>query len=215
MFNIPQKILVLSPHTDDAELGCGGSLSKFFSQGHEILWVCFSTAEESLPQDFPPNALKKEFEEVLSYLGLDKKNSLIMDYKVRKLSEVRQEVLENLVNIRKSFIPDIVIGPSLNDFHQDHGVVAQEMIRAFKTSCSILCYEIPWNHVEFKTQFFVKLNESQIESKLKKLECYKTQLVAKRNYFTKDFIKGLARVRGAQINHDFAEAFEVVRWQIQ
>ena len=215
MFNIPQKILVLSPHTDDAELGCGGSLSKFLSQGHEILWVCFSTAEESLPQDFPPNALKKEFEEVLSYLGLDKKNSLIMDYKVRKLSEVRQEVLENLVNIRKSFIPDIVIGPSLNDFHQDHGVVAQEMIRAFKTSCSILCYELPWNHVEFKTQFFVKLNESQIESKLKMLECYKTQLVAKRNYFTKDFIKGLARVRGAQINHDFAEAFEVVRWQIQ
>jgi len=215
MLNIPQKILVLSPHTDDAELGCGGSLSKFISQGHEILWVCFSTAEESLPPDFPPNALKKEFEEVLSYLGLDKKNSLIMDYKVRKLSEVRQEVLENLVNIRKSFIPDIVIGPSLNDFHQDHGVVAQEMIRAFKTSCSILCYELPWNHVEFKTQFFVKLNETQIESKLNMLECYKTQLVAKRNYFTKEFIKGLARVRGAQINHDFAEAFEVVRWQIQ
>ena len=215
MLNVPQKILVLSPHTDDAELGCGGSLSKFISQGHEILWVCFSTAEESLPPDFPPNALKKEFEEVLSYLGLDKKNSLIMDYKVRKLSEVRQEVLENLVNIRKSFIPDIVIGPSLNDFHQDHGVVAQEMIRAFKTSCSILCYELPWNHVEFKTQFFVKLNETQIESKLNMLECYKTQLVAKRNYFTKDFIKGLARVRGAQINHDFAEAFEVVRWQIQ
>jgi len=215
MLNIPQKILVLSPHTDDAELGCGGSLSKFISQGHEILWVCFSTAEESLPPDFPPNALKKEFEEVLSYLGLDKKNSLIMDYKVRKLSEVRQEVLENLVNIRKSFIPDIVIGPSLNDFHQDHGVVAQEMIRAFKTSCSILCYELPWNHVEFKTQFFVKLNETQIESKLNMLGCYKTQLVAKRNYFTKEFIKGLARVRGAQINHDFAEAFEVVRWQIQ
>lgn len=212
---MPQKMLVLSPHTDDAELGCGGSLSKFISQGHEILWVCFSTAEESLPPDFPPNALKKEFEEVLSYLGLDKKNSLIMDYKVRKLSEVRQEVLENLVNIRKSFIPDIVIGPSLNDFHQDHGVVAQEMIRAFKTSCSILCYELPWNHVEFKTQFFVKLNETQIESKLNMLECYKTQLVAKRNYFTKEFIKGLARVRGAQINHDFAEAFEVVRWQIQ
>lgn len=215
MLNMPQKMLVLSPHTDDAELGCGGSLSKFISQGHEILWVCFSTAEESLPPDFPPNALKKEFEEVLSYLGLDKKNSLIMDYKVRKLSEVRQEVLENLVNIRKSFIPDIVIGPSLNDFHQDHGVVAQEMIRAFKTSCSILCYELPWNHVEFKTQFFVKLNETQIESKLNMLECYKTQLVAKRNYFTKEFIKGLARVRGAQINHDFAEAFEVVRWQIQ
>ena len=215
MFDSSKRILILSPHTDDAELGCGGSISKFISQGHEILWVCFSTAEESLPPGFRPNALKYEFKEVLKFLGLQNKNSMILDYKVRKLAEVRQEVLEKLVNIRKSFTPDIVVGPSLNDFHQDHGVVAHEMIRAFKTSCSILCYELPWNHVEFKTQFFVKLDQSQIDSKLNMLKFYKTQLVAKRNYFTNDFITGLARVRGAQINHDFAEAFEVVRWQIQ
>ncbi len=46
------------------------------------------------------------------------------------------------------------------------------------------------------------------------LEFYKTQFVAKRNYFTKEFIEGLATVRGAQINQKYAECFEVIRSQI-
>jgi LmbE family N-acetylglucosaminyl deacetylase len=33
------NILILSPHTDDAELGCGGGIAKFVEEGHKILWV--------------------------------------------------------------------------------------------------------------------------------------------------------------------------------
>lgn len=53
------NILILSPHTDDAELGCGGSIIKFIEEGHNIYWVVFSTAEESLPLDLPRDILKK------------------------------------------------------------------------------------------------------------------------------------------------------------
>ena len=117
-----------------------------------------------------------------------------------------------LIKIRKEFSPELVIGPSLNDFHQDHSVVANEMIRAFKTSASILCYELPWNHVKFETQFFVKLNESHIKNKITILDFYKSQLQVNRHYFSTNFIKGLAHTRGAQVNTEYAEAFEVVRW---
>lgn len=213
MFESPKKILILSPHTDDAELGCGGTISKLIKEGHYILWVCFSTAEESLPEGFPPDSLKKEFLNVTNFLGLNENSVKIFDYKVRKLSENRQDVLENLISIKKEFCPEVVFGPSLNDFHQDHNVVANEMIRAFKSSSSIYCYELPWNHLEFKTQLFVNLEASHVEKKVKMLKFYKTQFVAKRNYFTKEFIEGLARVRGAQVNHEFAESFEVIRAQ--
>ena len=74
LFNTKKRILILSPHSDDAELGCGGTISKLVADGHEILWLCFSTAEESLPPGFAPDALKNEFQDVMSYLGL-KKNS--------------------------------------------------------------------------------------------------------------------------------------------
>ena len=68
------RILILSPHTDDAELGCGGSITKFIEEGHEILWVVFSTAEESLPKGLPKDTLKKEFLSVMKDLGLKEEN---------------------------------------------------------------------------------------------------------------------------------------------
>ena len=72
----------------------------------------------------------------------------------------------------------------------------------------------PRNHLDFKKQFFVKLDKAHLEKKLKMLEFYKTQFVAKRNYFTKEFIEGLATVKSAQINQKYAECFEVIRSQI-
>ena len=138
-----------------------------------------------------------------------------MTTKVRKLSESRQDVLENLIKIKNEYSPEVVIGPSLHDFHQDHSVVANEMIRAFKSSSSIYSYELPWNHLEFKTQLFVSLHPSHLAKENKDLEFYKTQFVAKRNYFSKEFIEGLARMRGAQVNCEFAESFEVIRAQMK
>jgi LmbE family N-acetylglucosaminyl deacetylase len=206
-----KKILVLSPHTDDAELGCGGSIIRFIEQGCDILWLVFSTAEESLPAGFDPDTLENEFKSVVRKLSLNSDNYRIYKYKVRHLHERRQEILEKLVEVRNSFGPDMVIGPSLNDFHQDHTVVANEMVRAFKTTSSIICYELPWNHVNFQTQFFVKLSEEQIDRKVDLLKSYRTQFAKHRLYFSADFIKGLATVRGSQVDHKYAEAFEVIR----
>jgi LmbE family N-acetylglucosaminyl deacetylase len=208
------KILILAPHTDDAELGCGGTIAKFIEEGKNILWVVFSTAEESLPTGMPRDTLKKEFIEVTKKLGLNKNNYLIEDFKVRRLNEKRQEVLELLVEVRNTYQPDLVIGPSQNDYHQDHLVLSNEMIRAFKSRASIISYELPWNHVTFNTQLFVELNDNQLEKKNELLKCYKSQLIKNRNYFSQEFINGLARIRGVQVETKYAEAFEVIRWII-
>jgi hypothetical protein len=108
--------------------------------------------------------------------------------------------------------PDLVIGPSLHDFHQDHSIVANEMVRAFKTTASIICYELPWNHINFDTQFFSKLELHHINKKIEVLKSYRSQCAKKRHYFSDEFIKGLAATRGAQIETEYAEAFEVIRW---
>ncbi|GAB4335099.1 MAG: PIG-L family deacetylase [Calditrichia bacterium] len=209
-----ERVLILSPHTDDAELGCGGTLSKFIEEGKNILWVVFSTAEESLPAGMPKNMLQEEFLCVTKKLGLKKDQYIINNFRVRRLHEKRQEILEMLIQIRSKFKPDLIIGPSLNDFHQDHAIVAREMIRAFKMSSSIICYELPWNHITFTNQLFFRLDKSHIEKKNELLKCYHSQLIKSRSYFSEDFITGLARTRGTQINCDYAEAFEVIRWII-
>jgi len=209
------NILVLSPHTDDAELGCGGTIAKFIKEGKNIFWIVFSTADESLPDNMAKDTLANEFKKVTKSVGLTRKNFEIYHFPVRKLSDHRQEVLEELVKFRKSFKPDLVIGPSLNDFHQDHTVVANEMIRAYKSSSNIICYELPWNHIQFNTQLFIELSDEFIRTKIKMMNVYKSQFYLKRTYFNRDFIKGLARTRGSQINVNYAEAFEVVRWRIK
>lgn len=208
------KLLVLSPHADDAELGCGASIVKMLELRHNLLWVVFSVAEESLPEHLPKDTLKKEFIEITKNLNLNKDNYKIYDFRVRHLHENRQEVLEEIIKIRNSFNPDLVMIPSLSDYHQDHQIVANEAIRAFKTNASIVGYELPWNHVTFNSNLFIKLDRYHIKKKFDLLQNYKSQFIKKRNYFSEEYVFGLANVRGVQCNSDYAEAFEVIRWII-
>ena len=208
------KVLILSPHTDDAEFSCGGTIIKLLENGDSIRWIVFSTADDSLPEGFEKDTTKKEFYSVIHQLGMSNGQTTVYDYKVRHLHQHRQDILENLVSIRKQFEPELVIGPSLNDLHQDHQVIAYEMVRAFKTSASILCYESPWNHITFNTQCFQRLTRKHIIKKHKLVQNYKSQYAKRKDVFSEEYIYGMAKVRGTQCNADYAEAFEVVRWMI-
>ena len=208
------KVLLLSPHTDDVELGCGGSLARLLDEGNEVQWAVFSTAEDSLPEGMPKDTLLQEYLQVLGTYGLTKDDARIMRYKVRGLHLHRQDILDKMIEMRDKFRPDLVIGPSLNDYHQDHQIVANEMVRAFKTSSSIISYELPWNHVRFDTQLFVRLEPFHIEKKWKALQNYRSQLQKGKDYFSRDFVFGVAKMRGVQCSSEYAEAFEVTRWRI-
>lgn len=207
------KILVLAPHTDDAELGCGGAMARFHEEGREIYVAAFSTARASLPEGAKADTLKNEFYGSMDILGVSRDRLFVYDYKVRMLSYHRQEVLEEMVKLKNSIQPDLVLLPSGSDVHQDHQVVYNEGLRAFKHT-SIWGYELPWNHVSFATQAFVKLEQRHIDMKWKLMTTYESQFQKQRAYFTKEFIEGLARVRGVQINEPYAEAFEVVRQKV-
>jgi hypothetical protein len=93
-------------------------------------------------------------------------------------------------------------------------VVANEMIRAFKTVSSIISYELPWNHVTFNSQLFIKLEEKHISAKCNLLNNYESQILNNRPYFSTEFVYGLATTRGIQCNSKYAEAFEVIKWMI-
>ena len=206
-----KNILVIAPHTDDGEFGCGGTISKFIEKDHNIYYLAFSTAEESVPQGYPKNILETEVKEANAILGIPSENLILYKYRVRHLAEHRQEILQILVDINNDLSPDLVFMPSLNDIHQDHSTVAMEGLRAYKNS-SILCYEVPWNNLNFNTQCFISLEKRHIEKKIDALSCYKSQL--QKPYASSDFIYSLAKTRGTQINEKYSEVFEVLRWKI-
>ena len=203
------RVLILAPHTDDGELGCGGTIARFVEEGKEVYYAAFSVAEKSVPEGFPRNILEIEVRKAMKVLGVSESDLLIYKYEVRTFSYHRQEILEDIISLRKELQPDLVFIPSPNDLHQDHKVMAEEGIRAFKKS-TILGYEMPWNNISFNTISFIPLEERHIKKKIDALRCYETQRY--RSYLNEDFIRSLARTRGTQIEVEYAEAFEVIRW---
>lgn len=207
-----KKILVLAPHTDDGELGMGGSIAKFIEQGEDVYVAAFSIAEDSVPEGFAKDALVYEFSNAMDELGVKKSNQIIFKNKVRYFPTNRQMILEQILSLRKKINPDLVFLPSPNDIHQDHQVIASEGLRVFK-KVSILGYELPWNNIVFETRCFIKLKDKHLQKKINALKCYKTQ--EHRSYLDESFIRGLAKTRGTQFEYDYAEAFEVLRFVLE
>jgi LmbE family N-acetylglucosaminyl deacetylase len=211
MFDSIKNVLVLAPHTDDGELGVGGTIARLVEQGVKVSYAAFSTAAASVPEGLPKDVLKTEVREATRRLGIPEEQLFIYDYEVRKLNYARQEVLENLIALRAQVNPDLVFMPSLHDIHQDHTTVAMEGLRAFKNKI-VLGYELIWNNLTFDTQCFVQLEERHIRRKADALTAYRSQ--AHRDYMSEEFIFSLARTRGVQIGTAYAEAFEVIRFII-
>ena len=202
-------VLVLAPHTDDGELGAGATIAKLLDDGAEVHYAAFSTAEESVPAHLPRDILKTEVRAATKCLGIPESNLHIFDYPVRKLNYNRQEVLENLIALRKERAYDLVLLPSLKDLHQDHRTVAEEGVRAFKNT-TVLGYELIWNNLSFETTSFIKLKKEHVQRKADALQEYRSQ--AGRTYMSEEFVFSLAQTRGVQIGAVYAECFEVIRW---
>lgn len=202
------QILVLAPHTDDGELGCGGTLAKLRAEGKQVHYAAFSLCRKSLPAEMEENTLEQECRAATRVLGIDPGHLYFFDFEVREFDLNRQAILEEMVKLQKTIQPGMVFIPSVQDKHQDHQVIHTEALRAFKNS-SQLGYELPWNHYSFRSTYFIKLSSDELDQKVRALQAYHSQ--AHRNYMKEDFIRSLAKVRGVQCGAEYAEAFEVYK----
>jgi LmbE family N-acetylglucosaminyl deacetylase len=202
------RALVLAPHTDDGEFGCGGTMSRLVEEGVEVRYVAFSIATRSLPPGFPPDTLAREVAEATAEIGIAAANLTVHDFDVRTFPEHRQEILDVLIDLWQEWEPDVVFQPSLHDIHQDHQTIAAEGLRAFKRT-TILGYEIPWNNLDFAYQAYFALEKRHIERKEAALAKYASQ--QHRRYANPEYIWNLARTHGINVNREYAEVFQVYR----
>ena len=127
---------------------------------------------------------------------------------MRRFDERRQDILEEIVQLRRELSPDLVLMPALDDIHQDHEVIAKQALRAFKTT-KLLSYELPWNQMKSDLNFFVPLDKRHIAAKQTALTHYKSQ---QHRSYTGQFLENLANVRGVMCGSELAEAFSVEKW---
>ena len=201
------RVLALSPHTDDVELGAGGFLYRLAGEGSEVHVVSFARAASLNGDD-----TLEEWHQSLACLFVDKGRRQFWGYQDTRLPTNAREILDRLVALRDELCPDLVLVPTRYDVHQDHQTVTEEAIRAFKRQ-RLLGYDLVWNAVgAVRLDWFSQLTEYQIEVKEKALACYASQ--KGRPFFRPGLARAIAMMRGEQIGQAYAEAFECIRWRM-
>lgn len=169
------KILFIGAHTDDVELSCGGTIHKLIQAGHDVRVYVFSYVQKM--------TLLLEHQRSMMELGVQ--NYVLNTYDTRTFSYYRQNILNDLINYKSSFTPDYIFTHDIDDIHQDHSVVGQETLRAFKYS-NILTYLHPWNGSQ-KPNYFVSLSKTNVDAKVTALKQYESQ--SHRTYMDEEMIR--------------------------
>ena len=217
-----KKVLILSPHADDEILGCGGFISKHSKRNYEINVLVLTNAQKGAPElysnKFIQN-LRKEAKVANNYIGTKKlffENLPALNlnnYPIYKISRVINNYISRIN-------PEIVMIPSQNDIHEDHKLIfkaAKVAMRPdIKTNLKkILSYEVlsetEWNEneISFNPNYFVELNKSDINNKVKAFLKYKSQVKKFPHPRSKEGILNLSKLRGSQVLMKYAEAFKV------
>lgn len=205
-------VLLLCPHPDD-EIASGGLVRMLIEQGHAVHYFYFSDCAESTQAlGFEPEALIRECYESCATIGIERERVHGFNFPVRKFPQYRQEILEELVRLKREFNPQLVLCPASYDIHQDHSTIAMEALRAFK-HCTILGYEFPWNHMESRTNVLINIERRHLDVKIAAWNCYKTQ--SSRAYHGPMVFESMARIRGVQASTEFAEGYELARCVIR
>ncbi|MBA7493674.1 hypothetical protein ES702_04236 [subsurface metagenome] len=194
-----ERILVLSPHTDDAEVGAGGTIAKFIEEKAHLTALMFGV---------PTVALVDECKKAMKILGVEEYQML--DFKTRHFGRFRQQILQVLWDYNEKNQVDLVLTPSTLDLHQDHQTVTNEALRAFRDS-TILGYELVGNHILLRENCFVPLEERHVQKKIEAVLCYKSQINLRPDRFTEDFLRSVVRSRAPHVKTKYAEAFEVIK----
>lgn len=206
------KALFLAPHGDDAHIGAGGTMARLVERGANISIISFCPADDALPAGYKPGTVFDEVREAAAVLSIPSRNLEFYEFPNHQFPSRRQEILQLLVDWRKTNAPDVVFAPSSRDIHQDHATIATEALRAFRRCSSIYGFDMPWNLAGVgQLDLYVELSEAQLEKKLRALACFKSQHAKDNNCATPEYARHLAAIRGNAIEAPYAEAFEVVR----
>jgi LmbE family N-acetylglucosaminyl deacetylase len=198
-----QRALFVGAHPDDIELGAGALLHNIRGRS-EILCVTLSDNQKNPTL----RNVVEEHHASMAVLGVDPAHDIVETFETRKFPDLRQEVLEYLLKLRKEFRPDIVFCHSPNDIHQDHNVVTQEALRAYR-GITVLGFDVVRSSYNFFPHFFVEVSEEDVDKKIEALSQYKTY--HDKYYFDRELLRATMVRHGALSELSYAEGFDILR----
>jgi LmbE family N-acetylglucosaminyl deacetylase len=201
--NRPLRLLCVGAHSDDIELGCGGTILRLLSEhaNVEVHWVVVGSSGE---RDAEAMASAEQF------LAAASKKEIVVENFKASFFPYRGEEIKQFFEEQKAVAasPDIVFTHYRHDLHQDHRVVSELTWNTYRDHL-ILEYEIiKYDGDMGSPNLFVHLDETLCRKKIDLImDCFKTQ--RGKDWFTPDALLSLLRIRGIESRAPgkYAEAF--------
>ena len=223
----PKRVLVVAPHADDETLGAGGTIARHVREG-DAVFVVVMTGPGDDPHPVLPNDLwntvRAEAAKAADVLGVEELTFrelpavLVPDLPAWQVNREADEVLQR-------FSPDVLYVPFPFDLHRDHREIFNAFSVAWRPTTShgrgvhaIYAYETvsethwnpPYLEPGFVPNVFIDIS-SDLETKLRALACYESQMSPFPHFRSIDAVEHQARWRGAQAGMHAAEAFVTIR----
>lgn len=198
-----RRVLFIGAHPDDIELGCGALIAHIV---HDTEVMCVTLSDN---QKNPLlTALPQEHYRSMAVLGVPEKNVILGQFETRRFPELRQEILEYMIQLNRTFKPEIVFVHTKADIHQDHGTITEEGLRAFRGT-TVLGFDVLRSSYGFFPNFLVEVTEQDVECKIAALKEYKTY--ENKYYFDPNIQRATMIRHGALAERPFAEGFDILR----
>ena len=189
--NRVKRVLCLGAHSDDIEIGCGGTVLRMIEQSKsiEFYWLVLSAN---------PRRAKEAERSANAFLGgARRKTVVVKSFRDGFLPYIGAPVKEAFEEIKTIFVPDVIFTHFRQDLHQDHRMVCELTWNTFRNHF-ILEYEVPKYDADLRSpNFFVPLSDGQARKKVNGLMRY---FATQRNkqWFSEDLFYGLMRLRSIE-----------------
>ena len=197
-----RRVLCLGAHSDDIEIGCGGTILSLIESSDriEFYWLVLSSN---------PERAREAKRSARAFLQRARKTTIVVkSFRDGFLPYLGLPVKECFEELKQVFAPNVIFTHCRHDLHQDHRLVCELTWNTFRNHL-ILEYEVPKYDADLGSpNFFVPLSESVSRKKVKWLMRYfGTQ--RDKQWFSEDLFMGLMRLRGveAAATSRYAEAF--------
>lgn len=219
------KNLVIAPHYDDEILGVGGLMAKY--KDKQEFHVCIVTngnlGNSKIYSQHHMRNLFKISKKIISLIKIKKYH--LLNFPATKLDSISlSNISDSILNLINKVQPNRVFLPSNKDMHIDHRLIHQASLVSLRPINKhkvefILTYEVPsetdWGSelgMNFQPNYYEKLSKKHVNMKLKLFNLYKTEVKKFPHPRSTKGIQNLSHFRGQFINHNFAEAFEILRF---
>ncbi len=198
----PIHLLCLGAHSDDIEIGCGGTLLKLLETSAQVsvTWVVLSAAGPRLEEASASADLFLE--------GAARKEVITQAFRDGHFPFQGSQIKDFFETLKRVDTPDLIFTHARDDRHQDHRVVSDLTWNTFRNHL-ILEYEIAKYDGDLgNPNAFVRLPETIAQRKLELLmRCFASQ--RHKQWFDADTFSSLMRLRGVEANAPsrFAEGF--------